>query len=219
MTTAVLVAAGAAGIVGLSEQVVAFPAGQRLRLSGKAWLLLAFRFALDAGFAVLVAFLASATMNAALDAWWHGLTVALFSVLGVRSPGFEAGDQAIGLQQPFNRLRSWVSGKVKVLGEVVSSADMQRAREELTRLAAPVYWVAERLDNHLSAMTDLEDAAKQAQHDRVVEQRDDAGTEDILRHGVLLNIAHELGGDELVQDIVARAREKPWQEDRPTTAT
>lgn len=207
-----------AGLVGLSEQIVSFPPRQRLTLSGKAWQVVGIRFLVDAGFAVLVAFLAEATMGAQLDRWWQGLSVALFSSLGVRSPGFEAGEQALGLQGPYSRLRDWAAEKAKNLAKVASSADRQQTREDLTRLETPVYWVAERVRAHLAELDELEDRERQRQQARIEEQDDDLATEDHLRLSVLLNIAHELGGDELVRSIIERAQNKPWQDEPPATA-
>jgi len=185
---AVAVAAVAAGLLALVEQLRSFAPGQRMRLAGKAWRYWALRFSADAAFAVLIALVAYGAAGAALNKWWHGFAIALFSTSGLRS-SFDPGDDTVGLYHRFDQFRQYISERIDNVTSVHVSGEMQRVREELSALGVEPEWIAERLRDFIPNRSALEEAEQTTELAGVEQHVCDDGVHDDTKLEVLLRDA------------------------------
>lgn len=179
-----------------------------MRMAGKAWRYWLLRFAADALFAVVVGLLAHAATGATLDSPLHGIAIALFSVSGLRSNTFDPGEDAVGLQDRFAEFRAYITDRIDNVVSVHASAEQQRARETMSQLNVEPEWVAERLRDFIGARAAFSEAEQAVELEGVDAHVGEDAVPDDDKLKVLLEDAMRVGGDELVSDILARARER-----------
>lgn len=171
-------------------------------------------FGLDAVLAVVIGLMANKGVDYPLDSWYQGAAIAVVSVLGVRSTGVKVGEVALGLQKPFDKLRDRLRKRADNLSQVAASGNVQNARLALAKRDPPISWVAQRLTMHIDQKDFSSAEAAQSRAD-VQEQLNDTATPEDQRMDVLVRLADQMGGNDLLDDMLKQAALQPWEEQPP----
>ena len=208
-----MVAVGVAAIVaaafGAIEQITRFRPPRKITLRHGAWRFWTLRALLEAATAAVVTGVAQELGVAETETWWGGALAGLATAAGLRSSFMDVGELPIGLRSAFDPFRTWLDERLLVSVAVATSAAY--ANEHLPAVReSPItdIEIGSRLKAFIQDYGALSPGERKEKLVVVDDLLADEATPASERKEALLELARELGGDELTASIAASASDK-----------